>query len=234
MKRKFITILFALFCCIIPASATGYQDVAQDSPWREGIAYVTEQGIACGTGNGCFSPDAPITTRQWAAMVYHALQAQGAQSAAAQDAVRQGYEQHWLNMTALTAPDLPMCRGVLYQSAFRAFEIQIYSAELYPGGSALSDAEDCMRAAKEFGLCGEDAAASQIVTRGETAALLRRLLTEQFVMAPPPLLGEFPISIEEAVDINRYLVELSRVPKPILDAFKKKAWSCRVEFDYLQ
>ena len=124
---------------------------AEDSPWREGIVYVTEQGIACGTGGGCFAPDAPVTTRQWATMVYHALQVKGAQSAPVQDVVRQGYEQHWLSMTALTAPDLPVCRGVLYQSAFRAFKIQIYSSELYPDSGVLPDTENCMRAAKELG-----------------------------------------------------------------------------------
>lgn len=207
---------------------------AEDSPWREGIVYVTEQGIACGTGGGCFAPDASVTTRQWATMVYHALQVKGAQSAPVQDVVRQGYEQHWLSMTALTAPDLPVCRGVLYQSAFRAFKIQIYSSELYPDSGVLPDTENCMRAAKELGLCSGNADASQIMTRGETAELLRRLMTEQFAMTPPPLLGEFPVSVEEAVDVNRYLVELNRVPKPILDAFKKKNWSCRVEFDYLE
>lgn len=234
MKKKFATVLFALLCCIISASAAGYRDVAEDSPWREGIGYVTEQGIACGTGNGCFAPDAPITTRQWATMVYHALQVKGAQSAPVQDVVRQGYEQHWLGMTALTEPDLPMCRGVLYQSAFRAFRIPIYSAELYPGGSVLSETENCVRVGKEFGLCSEEATAFQIVTRGETAELLRCLMTEQFVMTPPPLLSEFPIAVEEAVDVNDFLVELNRVPKSIRDAFREQNWSCRVQFDYLE
>lgn len=115
-----------------------------------------------------------MTTRQWATMVYHALQVKGAQSAPVQDVVRQGYEQHWLSMTALTAPDLPVCRGVLYQSAFRAFKIQIYSLELYPTAAYCLTQKTACAPAKELGLCSGNADASQIMTRGETAELLRR------------------------------------------------------------
>ena len=54
------------------AVEVGYADVSPDSPWYEGIEYVTEQGISNGTGNNKFSPDAPITVRQWSVMLCRA------------------------------------------------------------------------------------------------------------------------------------------------------------------
>ena len=34
--------------------------------------YLAEHKITQGTGNGCFSPDAPVTTSQWAVMLCRA------------------------------------------------------------------------------------------------------------------------------------------------------------------
>ena len=58
----FAAIVFAFQLGISAMAAeAGYTDVSRDSPWYEGIEYVTEQGISNGTGANSFSPDAPIT-----------------------------------------------------------------------------------------------------------------------------------------------------------------------------
>lgn len=54
------------------AAESSYTDVAPDSPWREGIEYVTDQGICYGTSSTTFSPDALITVRQWSVMLCRA------------------------------------------------------------------------------------------------------------------------------------------------------------------
>ena len=59
----------------IPAFAAdiSFTDVSHDSPWVEGIQYAADEGISIGTVNNCFSPNAPVTGRQWAVMVCRAL-----------------------------------------------------------------------------------------------------------------------------------------------------------------
>lgn len=218
-----IALMFVARCSI--ASAAGYYDVRDDSPWHDGIAYVTEHGIAYGTGNGRFSPDAPITTYQWATMVCRAIYGEQA------DPVLAGYEGRWLDCHALMTPSASMCRGVLYQSAFRAFDIQTYSYELFQDGFSLSGTDNSLRIAKDLELCSEGAVATEFVTRGEVAELLRRLMTEQLVVTPPPICTDFPIIFVDDVDVNSYIVELSHIPAELREAFKSDGWVCYVDFN---
>ena len=46
-----------------------FRDVAPTSPWYDGVVFAVEHGISQGTGEDTFSPDDPITTRQWAVML---------------------------------------------------------------------------------------------------------------------------------------------------------------------
>ena len=46
-----------------------FTDVPVDSPWFEGVEYIADRGITVGTGEGRYSPDSPITARQWAVML---------------------------------------------------------------------------------------------------------------------------------------------------------------------
>ena len=49
-----------------------FRDVAPTSPWYDGVVFAVEHGISQGTGEDTFSPDAPITIRQWAVMLCRA------------------------------------------------------------------------------------------------------------------------------------------------------------------
>ena len=51
------------------AADSPFSDVAPDAPYAESIAYLVEHGITNGTDADTFSPDAPVTVRQWSVML---------------------------------------------------------------------------------------------------------------------------------------------------------------------
>ena len=54
------------------AADSSFSDVAPDAPYAESIAYLVEHGITNGTDADTFSPDAPVTVRQWSVMLCRA------------------------------------------------------------------------------------------------------------------------------------------------------------------
>ena len=231
--------LLLTFTLIVPASAAEYSfsDVPIDSPWYESVAYIAERGITIGTGEGRYSPDAPITTRQWAVMLCRAY---GKTDALAGDSgnfgsacLTEAYRCGWLSMEAVTNPDTQMCRGALYQSAFAAIGLPVYDYILYPDGEALTDYENCLRIGTELGLCAEGTEPMEIATRGEVAALLHAVLTQEYHVDEPPVLSEFPIQNNAGVNMNDFLLALQEVPEPVLQKFKDKGWTYTVDFDYM-
>ena len=81
MKKRYLRsaalCLVALMMTVqmgVPAFAAEitFDDVPAESPWYESIHYIADQGITLGTGNNTFSPDTPITARQWAVMLCRA------------------------------------------------------------------------------------------------------------------------------------------------------------------
>ena len=220
----------------IPAFAVSvpFYDVTLDTPLYECTTYLSERGITNGTGNGRFSPEAPITTSQWAIMLCRAygVETKGnSWSELSRSAVEQSYRKGWLSETAISTPSAQLCRGALYKSAFAAAKISVYDSILYEGGVALSDYENCIRIGKELQLCGEEDDVNEIVTRGETAKLLHAILTKTFNVETPAA----PVTLVNAsgVNINDFLLELRKIPKPILDAFNAAGWTYRIDFDYV-
>ena len=73
--RKKLTVcctafLLALSLTVPALAASGaFQDVPETADCYESVMYLAEHEITQGTGNGCFSPDAPVTVRQWAVML---------------------------------------------------------------------------------------------------------------------------------------------------------------------
>lgn len=231
--------LLLAFSLVMPASAAecGFSDVSADSPWYESVAYIAERGITVGTGEGRYSPDTPITTRQWAVMLCRAY---GKTEALAGNAgefgaacLAEAYRSGWLSAEAMMQSDTRMCRGTLYQSAFAAIGLPVYDSTLYPGGMPMSDYENCLRIGGELGLCPEGTSSAEIVTRGETAALLHAILTQEFRVDEPPILSEFPIQNNSGINMNDFLLALQEVPEPILQEFQDMGWTYTVDFDYL-
>lgn len=216
------------------AACTGFDDVPEFADCYESVMYLAEHEITQGTGNGCFSPDAPMTVRQWAMMLCRAYEVKVEGSSwgdLSQSAVEQSYRKGWLNETALSAPNIQLCRGALLKSAFAAAKIPVYDSALYEGGVSLPDHENCIRIGKELRLCGEEDDANEIVTRRDAAMLLHAILTRAFAVTAPAA----PVTLVNAADvnINDYLLALRQVPEPMLAAFKVAGWTYRIDFDYI-
>ena len=190
-----------------------------------------------GTGNGRYAPDTPITVRQWATMICRAFDKEDALSDPAgyggDACINQGYADGWLNLTAMAAPDSRLCRYAIYESGFAAFDIALYSSQLYPEGETLSSQDNAFHAAVSFGLCEDTCAGTDIITRGEAADLLYALLTGEFTVAPPPILETIPLNNKEGVHLNSYLLELQKIPEPIRQAFAERGWQYTIDYEYL-
>ena len=238
VRRTALAVCTLVLAVILPTAAsaacTRFDDVPESADCYESVMYLAEHEITQGTGNGCFSPDAPVTVRQWAMMLCRAydVKVEGSSwSDLSQSAVEQAYRKGWLNETALSAPNIQLCRGALLKSAFAAAKIPVYDSVLYAGGVSLPDHENCIRIGKELQLCGEANTANEIVTRRDAAMLLHAILTRAFTVTAP----EAPVTLVNAagVNVNDFLLELRKLPEQILDAFNAAGWTYCIDFDYM-
>ena len=235
-KIKFISILLVLSMLLtVPAFAfsTDFTDVSEKATYAESVSYLADAGILRGTASGRFSPNERITVSQWATMLCRAFDTepegvswQEAGTNAVQTAVRGG----WLEPTAISDTNGSICRGELYRTAFAAAGIPLYDATLY-GLDWLSDSENALRVGKTFGLCAENKTAAGLVTRAEAAQLLHAVLTQNLTVTPP----DTPVTVENLIqwNVNVFLLELRKVPQPILDAFNENGWTFVIGTEYL-
>lgn len=238
VRRTALAVCTLVLTLILPTAASaacaGFDDVPETADCYESVMYLAEHKITQGTGNGCFSPDAPVTTSQWSVMLCRAygVETNGSTwSELRQNAVEQSYRKGWLDETALSAPRSPMCRSVLVESAFAAADVPVYDSTLYEGGASLSTADNILRVGRELGLCSDDADTNALVTRGDAAIILHVVLTQSFRIEEPPV----PVTLVNAagVNINDYLLALRQVPEPVLAAFNATGWTYRIDFDYI-
>ena len=238
VRRTVLAVCTVVLAVILPTAAsaacTRFDDVPESADCYESVMYLAEHEITQGTGNGCFSPNAPVTVRQWAMMLCRAYDVKVEGSSwgdLSQSAVEQSYRKGWLNETALSAPNIQLCRGALLKSAFATAKIPVYDSVLYAGGVSLPDHENCIRIGKELQLCGEEDDANEIVTRRDAAMLLHAILTRAFAVTALAA----PVTLVNAADvnINDYLLALRQVPEPVLAAFNAAGWTYRIDFDYI-
>ena len=76
--RRLVALCTAMFLSLqmagLPASAAGrFSDVPAGSPFYESVTYLAECGITAGTGGHSFSPERPITVREWATVLFQAF-----------------------------------------------------------------------------------------------------------------------------------------------------------------
>ncbi len=235
-KIKFISILLVLSMLLtVPAFAfsTGFTDVSEKATYAESVSYLADAGILRGTASGRFAPNEKITVSQWATMLCRAFDTepegvswQEVGANAVQIAIRSG----WLEPTAISDANGLICRGELYRTAFAAAGIPLYDATLY-GLDWLSSGENALRVGKELGLCAENKTAADLITRAEAAQLLHAVLTQTLTVVPP----DTPITVENLTqwNVNTFLLELRKVPQPILDAFNENGWTFVIGTEYL-
>ena len=238
VRRTVLAVCTVVLAVILPTAAsaacTGFDDLPETADCYESVMYLAEHETTQGTGNGYFSPDAPVTVRQWAMMLCRAydVKVEGSSwSDLSQSAVEQAYRKGWLNETALSAPRSPMCRSVLVESAFDAADVPVYDSTLYEGGASLSTADNILRVGRELGLCSDDADTNALVTRGDAAIILHVVLTQSFRIEELPV----PVTLVNAagVNVNDFLLELRKLPEQILDAFNAAGWTYCIDFDYM-
>ena len=238
VRRTVLAVCTLVLALILPTAAsaacTGFDDVPESADCYESVIYLAECEIAAGTENDCFSPKQLITVEQWAVMLCRAYGVETIGDSwqdVGRSSVVEAYRQGWLNETALSAPNIQLCRGALLKSAFAAAKIPVYDSVLYTGGVSLPDYENCIRIGKELQLCGEEDDANEIVTRRDAAMLLHAILTRAFAVTAPAA----PVTLVNAagVNINDYLLALRQVPEPMLSAFNAAGWTYRIDFDYI-
>ena len=238
VRRTALAVCTLVLSLILPTAASaacaGFDDVPESADCYESVIYLAECEIAAGTGNDCFSPEQLITVEQWAVMLCRAYGAETIGDSwqdVGRSSVVEAYRQGWLNETALSTPNIQLCRGALLKSAFAAAKIPVYDSVLYAGGVSLPDHENCIRIGKELQLCGEANTANEIVTRRDAAMLLHAILTRAFTVEAPPA----PVALVNAagVNVNDFLLELRKLPEQVLDAFNAAGWTYCIDFDYM-
>ena len=235
-KIKFISILLVLSMLLtVPAFAfsTGFTDVSEKATYAEAVSYLADAGILRGTASGRFAPNEKITVSQWAAMLCRAfdVEPEGASwKEASANTVQIVVRSGWLDPTAVEDENGFICRGELYRTAFAAAGIPLYDATLY-SLDWLSPGEKALRIGKELGLCAENKTAADLVTRAEAAQLLHAILTQTLSVTPP----DTPVTVENLTqwNVNAFLLELQKIPQPILDAFNENGWAFVIGTEYL-
>lgn len=235
-KIKFISILLVLSMLLtVPAFAfsTGFTDVSEKAIYAEAVSYLADAGILRGTASGKFAPNEKIAVSQWAAMLCRMFDTEPegvSWQEAGADAVQIAARSGWLDPTAVGDENGFVCRGELYRTVFAAAGIPLYDATLY-GLDWLSPGENALRIGKELGLCAENKTAAELVTRAEAAQLLHAILTQTLSVTPP----DTPVTVENLTqwNVNAFLLELRKVPQPILDAFNENGWAFVIGTEYL-
>ena len=235
-KIKFISILLVLSMLLtVPAFAfsTYFTDVSEKATYAKAVSYLADAGILRGTASGRFAPNEKITVSQWATMLCRAFDAEPEGASwleAGTNAVQAAVRSSWLDPTAVGDENGFICRGELYRTAFSAAGIQLYDATFY-GLDWLSPGKNALRVGKELGLCAENKTAADLVTRAEAAQLLHAILTQTLSVTPP----DTPIPVENLTqwNVNAFLLELQKIPQPILDAFNENGWMFVIGTEYL-
>ena len=235
-KIKFLSILLALAMLLtVPAFAfsSDFTDVSEKAVYAEAISYLAEAGILQGTASGKFSPNEKITVGQWATMLCRALDAEPegiSWQDLSRNAVQTAVRSAWLQPTAIGDENGFLCRGELYRSVFAAAGIPLYDATLY-SLDWFSLGENALRVGKKLELCAENKTAAELVTRAEAAQLLHAVLTQNLTVTPP----DTPVTVENLIqwNVNAFLLELRKVPQPILDAFNENGWTFVIGTEYL-
>ena len=190
--------------------------MSEKATYAESVSYLADAGILRGTASGRFAPNEKITVSQWATMLCRAFDT-GPEGVSWQEvganAVQIAVHSSWLDPTAVGDENGFICRGELYRTVFAAAGIPLYDATLY-GLDWLSPSENTLRVGKELGLCAENKTAAELVTRAEAAQLLHAVLTQNLTVTPP----DTPVTVENLMqwNVNTFLLELRKVPQPIL------------------
>lgn len=234
--RKTIVVLFSILTLTVFASAASFADVPKDSPWYDGVQYVTENNMSNGISKTSFGADTTISTTQWAAFLLRAFPANDgglANLTYPDDYVAECVKHDYLSENAIESPYAPITRETLFSSLFSAAGIQLYNNELYENGQPMRASENAFRVAKDNGMCADSAGKYEYVTRGEAAHAIYWIKTHEIYQELPPIVLTFPLCTPEGHDVTAVYSELNDIPQPIRDSFLENGWAFHVDSGYL-
>lgn len=221
--RRAVTGLAFVFAVGLLTMPLSQSDAKEQAP---PVTFLYQKQIIKGMPDGDFHSESVLTTEQMCTMLCRTFQLDETNS------VQACYQNGWIDETALDSGSYPILYQSFYKSVFAAFKIPVYSAELYTDEEIDKTISDVIRVVKQFGFPLDESAFAHI-TRGEAATAFYRLLTEEFNIPVPDIASRVKIIAPEGLPLNTYLVELNRVPQPILSAFHLDGWSFRIDSEHL-
>lgn len=231
IMKRFLCALMAMLSLQMAALSADRGQMPEDEP-QSGFADISlahEEHWGPNEDRGML-----LTAGQWADMLCRSVEpAMSLSAPVGRSSAEKAFRNEWLSLESVVRPDTNVCREVLYQSAFKAFRVDVYSSELYPHSMPLSPWENIMRVAGELGIVcyGKDGA--ELVTRDEAEDLLKQLAATDIELAAPPIASQISIENKDGALLNPYLLELRKIPEPILEQFQQLGWKITLDRDYL-
>ena len=231
IMKRFLCALMAMLSLQMAALSADRGQMPEDEP-QSGFADISlahEEHWGPNEDRGML-----LTAGQWADMLCRSVEpAMSLSAPVGRSSAEKAFRNEWLSLECVVRPDTNVCREVLYQSAFRAFRVDVYSSELYPHSMPLSPWENIMRVAGELGIecCGADG--SELVTRDEAEDLLEQLATTDTEVIAPPIASQISIENKDGVLLNPYLLELRKIPEPIIERFQQLDWTITLDRELL-
>ena len=232
--------LFLCYVLTVPALAAehdSYIDVPSESPWYEGVEFITEKGISNGIGENLFAPDQMLTNRQWAVMLCRAFSPDLPQDTGRSFGLGEmeyARDQGWINDTVFRNPQAIADRGGITSAVLKAADIECFHDELDPHGDPLVQHEHSVRIGKELGLIDGAAASNDQISRGEAAHILYLMLSDELDLYTPPAANEINLINRDGKKAEPYLEQVRRVPLPIRKKFAARGWKYMLDTAYLE
>lgn len=252
-RKRILNIFLAALCCTqltVTASAQSangslqqsYSDVSPTSPYYEAVEYLTDIGVTSGVGAGQFAPDKIITFNEFIVMLMKTMQP------AAVD--REFVGTHWcrqslwaaINVGVLSGPESARYQesGLTRMDAWHliclASDFNPYPAWCYTQQAPTLDMDADLRYAMvSTGLYDELPDVSQGMTRGETATLLYRIATDNYIpQQVPDLVVKTNMQMLSPTCWrmrNEAIYDLAILPQKYVDEFQRLGWSITIGTD---
>lgn len=210
-----------------------FQDVATDAPYANGVQFVYDNNISCGTGEKTFSPERAITFGELSLMLcrmYWPDEEWDVDNATA----KVGIDCMGRIVNPVISRDERVSNSTAYQALLSCSNAPIYSQKLCEAGIE-TQSDDAVYTASQIGLCEESVDSFALLTRGEAAQMIYEASQLDLEMAPPSIVVKLDVTVEDEYKskCTPFLEEAAKIPAVILDRFEDENWSLTIGNDYI-
>lgn len=223
-------------CLISSASAVYFHDIQPDSWYYEAVTSLAEQGIVNGTGDGCFSPERPITAEEFVVMLTRSA---GEYAHTGERwssfAIRHANSRDWLDASTDIGSDLTREYAAKLLICCAGYTMWDQPNASFPDAGEITEMfDDYVVAAERLGLmqCFPDGSfrPKGVVSRAEACVLLSRLQAMTFDdnALAPDCLTSFDIGYLSPEALSNSFVSRQRlvqIPYKILMQFAADGWT---------